>query len=240
MMHTKLRHNNLPPEGLNDVSATTIEGVDSLNLIDVESVLRTDLRYCADCIEAVCGELLLDPPAGVYLMGRPDPAMIDGRQYFFKEDSKLQPVKDLNEVDSAVYDDAGKIVIPSRYMKDKGKLVSNTPFLPYRGLLVAKQLVDWQIDNFAAYHRASGKTLVDLIGKHFKNSTELDEQLVDYIESCYTQQRREITLFLGENRWNMIFTRLQNTTLVIERCMDWRAWEWEEKHGEAFRNGRYS
>jgi hypothetical protein len=237
MTHPHQIHNS--QRGLTHVAKTT-EALTSFGEMELDAVIRLDLRYCADTIENVCGDALADPPEGIYLFGRLDPVMTEGHQYYWKEKNELQPVTDINVVESSVYDSHGKCVIPGRYMREKAKFLSNSPMMPYRGLYITKHLIDNQINSFISWRRGSGATLTDLIGKHFKDTVELTDEQIDLIESCYGQLRHELSNFLGLNTWSMFFTKLQTTSMHVQRGMDWRAWEWERLHGESWREGRYS
>jgi hypothetical protein len=239
------------------------EGISSIEQLEPEAILQVDLRYCADAIENVCGELLLPPPAGIYHALRLDPVIVPGKQYFVHDD-KGMPVllDDINDIESDVFDGAGNCVITARDMKNKKVFLSATPLLPYRGLLIVKDMVDYHLNHFSAYRKANGKTLFDCVRKHLslvdnpvplhheENETQRekrvdlqvqrDETVMNLIEACFRPVGTELTLFLGEKRWNIFFARVIGATLRVERCMDWRAWEWEQKHGNDFRAGRYA
>ena len=219
------------------------KSVSSFEDIPVEALVKIDLRNSADMIETTFPDKLLPPPKGIYRVGLVNPVMIDGVSYYYHVPGETAPklVEDINKVeDSAVYDASGKCVIPLTYMRQKARFLANVPMLPYRGLHVMRAVVDNQINSFAAYHRHGIKSFADQLGAHFLPSVEINEELINMVENCCRQVRTEITLFLGSNEWSMFFTKLQGTTLLVEKSMDWRAWEWEQKHGESFRHGRYS
>lgn len=223
-----------------DSSVAKTESISSVNQLAVDAYLQVDMRFSADLIEGVCGELLADPPKGVYHISKLHPVMVDGRSYFYRQGIETLLVEDINKVTTAVFDADGNCVIPSRYMRDKARFLANTPLLPYRGLLIVKAIVDHQINTFAAYHRVTGKTLADYVRPHFKAGVELEEDLLNNLDNCCASVRKELMVFLGDDVWNMFFTKQLTTALRIERSMDWRAWEWEQKHGDDFRAGKYA
>lgn len=216
------------------------ETISSLDQLISEAFLQVDLRFCADLVENVCGELLVDPPKGIYHVGQLDPVMVDGKSYFYRSGTETLQVEDVNKIDSAVYDANGNCVIPTRYMRDKVKFLANTPLLPYRGILIAKAVAVHQINNFAAYHRSGARSFADAIRSHFRPEVPIEDELIELIENSCAMVRKELMLFLGDHVWNMFFTRRLGTVLRVERCMDWRAWEWEQKHGDDFRAGKYA
>lgn len=213
---------------------------DCFDQLTPDATAQFDLRQIADLVEVVCNDQLAEPPKGIYYLGQAYPAMVEGKSYYTHgKDNNRKLIEDINEVTTAVYNVDGKCVIPARYMRDKVKCLANTPMLPYRGLMITKAVVDNMITKFAAYHRYAGKSFEQMITPHFEPNVVIDEVLVGNLEKCCKVIRRDIDLFLAEDRWRMFFVTLNGTTLRIERCMDWRAWEWERKHGDEFRAGRY-
>lgn len=216
------------------------EQIDSLQSITAEATAHFDLRPSADAVENLFADKLVDPPKGIYLIGQMQPAIIEGKRYFWRDDDgSLVLLEDINKVDRAIVDADGYCIISARYMQNKARMLANTPTLPYRGVMVVKCLVDHQINSFAAYHRRGSKQLEDALSKHFQPTVEIDADVIDTLEKCTRQLRNDLAEFLGEDAWRMFFTHLNNTTLRVERCMDWRAWEWEQQHGSDFRAGRY-
>jgi hypothetical protein len=239
------------------------KGISSFDQIPSEAFLQMDLRFCADLVENTFGDKLADPPKGVYHVGQLQPVMADGNSYFYREGTEMLLVEDLNKISVAIFDINGKCVVPARYMRDKARFLSNAPMLPYRGLQIIKGLVNLQINNFVAYRRSSGKDAYDVLAQHLRPTepayepglgeetleqredrlagiTNQQDELVQLLDTCYSEIRNDLKEFLGSKYWNIYFTKLHATTLRVERCMDWRAWEWEQKHGDAFRAGKYA
>ena len=207
--------------------------------LTTEAFLLVDLRSCADTIENLCEGALAEPPSGIYHVGRLEPVMRNGKNYYYREDGESHLVTDLNKVTKAVYDEEGKCVVSAIYMRNKERFLSNVPMLPYHGIHIAKELVEAQLDDFVAWRRKTGKTAVDVLTRHFRPDFDLEEDLVNLVLDCCVPITREVNIFLGEHQWNIFFAKLTNSVLRLERCMDWRAWEWENKYGDAFRAGRY-
>lgn len=219
---------------------TNSKALDSLDEIAVEAYMQLDLRAAADKIEYTCGGLLAEPPPGIYMLGRLDPILTPNKPCYWKDGAVRKPVGNFDEIKGSIYDEAGKILVSERLVKERAKYLSSTPLLPYRGILIAKELVDYYINQYVSYRRGS-RNLSDMVAKHF-STDELahfgQDQLND-IESSFRRERAVLTEFLGNHNWNIYFTHLQVSTIVIEKCMDWRAWEWELKHGKDYRNNKY-
>ena len=209
-------------------------------ILTVEASYRTEISHIANAIEMDCQEHLLAPPKGIYCSGKLEPAMIDGQTYYSsKSGSRLEPITDINKVNTAVYNESGKCVIPLLYMKKRNLMVSNEPFMSYRGLHIVRELVTNQIDHSCAYRRYA-KDKHGCISKHFIPGTDINEIYADVLDVIYKPLEAEIYEFLGNHAWDMHFAKLQNTILIIERGMDYRAYCWEQEHGDAWRAGKYN
>lgn len=207
-------------------------------LLQCDDLVWLNIQSCAETVEAVCGGALIDPPQGVYRPGRLEPAMLHGRNYFIKDGMTTVQISELKGVDKSIYDESGTCVIPAVYLKTENKL-SNAPFYPYRGLHIVADLVRWQQEQHAAYRKSSGKTYVDAFAKHCKSDVDLENELSQAIHDATEPVREQVRKFLADHIWSLFFVKLHNEQLRIERGIDWRAYEWEKRHGEDWRAGKY-
>ena len=208
-------------------------------ILTVEASYRTDISYLANAITLDCHDYLLPPPKGIYCSGRLEPAMVDNQNYYsVKSGSPSELVTDINTVNTAIYSESGKCVIPQYYMKKRTLMVSNESFMPYRGLYIVKELVLNQIDKSRAYRKYS-RDKFDCLAKHFVPGTDINELYGEALESIYKPIEDEVNVFIGNTSWDMYFVKLLNNVLVLERGMDYRAYCWELENGDKFRNGKY-
>jgi hypothetical protein len=165
--------------------------------------------------------------------------MVDGQNYYHNKTGSLSElVTDINTVDTAVYNESGKCVIPLYYMKKRSAMIGNDPFLPYRGLHVLRELVINQIDRSRAY-RKYPKDKYASISKHFQPGLDVNNVCGEMLDDLFKPLEGEIELFIGNTNWDMYFIKLANTVLIVERNMDYRAYCWEMEHGDEWRSGRY-
>ena len=209
-------------------------------ILTVEASYRTDITFAANAIETDCHEHLLAPPKGIYCSGKLEACMVDGVNYYSsKAGQPSELITDINTVNTAVYSESGKCVIPLMYMKKRSIMVSNESFMPYRGLYIVKELVLNQIDKSRAYRKYS-RDKFECLAKHFLPNTDINELYGEILEDIYKPIEDEVNTFLGNSSWDMYFVKLLNTVLVLERGMDYRAYLWELENGEKWRSGKYS
>ena len=209
-------------------------------ILTVEASYRTDVSYIANAIEVDCHDHLLPAPKGIYYQGKLEAAMVNGANYYSnKSGNNSELINDINTVNTAVYDEHGKCVIPLLYMKKRSVMVSNEPFMSYRGLHIVKELAINQIDKSRAY-RKYPRNPFDCISKHFVPGTDINEIYGKLIETSYQPLEDEIIKFLGNSSWDMYFIKLLNNVLVLERGIDYRAYCWEIENGDKWRAGKYS
>lgn len=203
--------------------------------------MRMDIRSYADQIETNCGHILKPAPIGIYRNDQLDPAIVGGKTYYFKEGPVMCEVAELDSLKKAIYDEKGELVIPYLLMQNKGKCLSNEPILPYRGSYVVKTLVDNLIGAFAHQTRRSysASTAEAHLKKHFNSHESLDEDAINTLKDCCSNLLLDVEAFIEGHEWNIFFISLKGTIMRIDRCMDWRAWEWETRHGDDFRSGKY-
>ena len=232
----------------------------------LEASITFDIAYHANLIEEICEDKLLPEPKGIYANTQLEPVMIDGQDYYtleptasredsviykelgrlikkssFSPGSVLKLITDINTVKSAVYNKDGKVVVRSSIIKNKARALSNTSFLPYRGIKIIEILVQDHIDCLVAHRRHRGNCY-DKISKHlvpdYVKST-FDVFSGDF-ELMFDELRRDIELFLGNKIWSIYYITLRGTRITIDRGSDYRVNEWEKQHGSNFRCGKYT
>ena len=226
--------------------------------MELEAKLSIDYIDCATQIELTYGELLLPAPEGVYMKGRPDPVIQAGRKYYVRRNGGTELLESLDGVKENIYDDANKLVIPKTFLKQGGNYISNTPYVPYRGAKIVELLVNEHLEGFVRYKRwaidyteriqrhfdmsAVGEEVitpdpfVDLDGRsvlEVERHDPFDKIAIEIGEIFFLRLLHEIKLFLGDKRWYMYNVYLSGNLLHIERYCDWRAWQWEQLHGES-------
>lgn len=207
-------------------------------ILEVQDRLILDISPYAGMFENACEGHLLPAPKGIYLNGTLEPVMVDGQAYYTYDRTETIPMTDINKNDRAVYNEAGKCVITSLQARRKAFFLSNEPFLPYRGIKIVETMVNDQIDSFVLYRR-NRRNLFSELTKQFAPGVDVNDQFGNDLESIYKDLQSDVANFLNNHSWNLYFARMKNNMLHIERSLDYRAYCWEQEHGDAYRNGTY-
>lgn len=173
-----------------------------------------------------------EPPTGFYVGTQVEPAvMLDSnlrvdKIYIKSTDGGLTEVTgDISELKDTIYSEDGRVLINSRVMANKDKLLAHYPQLPYRAVRIA---------TLFAKH-----TLCDLIGEE---TTEITEELrAEFIEmtdkdfdnlfwspvkasvsACLRDLRECVVSLVGFDVNNLYKIELENTSLSLLKGPDRR------------------
>ena len=73
------------------------------------------------------------------------------------------------------------------------------------------------------------KSWVPFLKREYKDSSEINgfihSQLMEFIQG--------ISLFIGDDEWSMHFIKLNGRDLIIEKCGDYRAYQWTKENEKA-------
>ncbi len=210
----------------------------TIDLLTAQATLRMDVSTAATSVEIEFDGLLRAPPVGIYRIDQLEPVLQLGRTYYHKESVEMKPVVDINSVNKSVYDDKGILVIPMAMMLNQDKFLSNYPLLPYQGCHIAKAFINKTMHEFGLPYRRSQRPPESWFYSYFSGMVDAD--IVARISDCCTELSHQLSAFIDSYEWNIFFVKMKGTVVTVERCMDWRAYEWEIKHGESFKNGKYS
>lgn len=214
----------------------------SLSSLSIEASITIGLETVARQIEDKCGEWLREPPKGIYTNTSVHPAMVDGGEYYYIEkgltlnDPSVTrvPVFDVTKVPpgKSIYTIKNHKDVPvifAEQIKHKDRCLSTAPILPYHGTLMAGALVGMTIDNRVRYNKYA-KDIVSIIVKHLHDDFKTDEWVHDQcafiIDEEYSDVRNTVMAFIGKYDWNIYFTRLKQTTVTVQRSIDWRVYDW--------------
>lgn len=216
----------------------------------VDGVMHLDISAFAHQLEMDLADILLPEPKGIYLKTRVEPVMVDGKNYYTRNGVDSTLVVDINVTKENIYDENDKLIIPKSYLLKKSKWLSNEPFLPYYGVKILENFVNYDIDQFVQYRKSTmdrrsrnldffervywSPTVEDPEGIFKSRMDEAERQM----DTAFLPIRQELEWFLGKNDWHMYFVHMNNCELVVERFCDYRIYMWEQEHGEEFRADR--
>ena len=196
---------------------------------NIEARLTLDLLPVAEQIEAAYRSVLLPPPPGIYMTGKVDPVIDLNKDYYVREGSALVRIGDINTVTTAVYDKNERMILPSAVMRNKETILSGTPDVPYRGIMIAASVVEHTIDTFIQWRQ----TRSDFFGKmsrHFAIDTLKDEDYTAIVDSMTVDLAQELYEWFDGKSWNVFLATRKNTSVQIERYGDYRIMDWMERY----------
>ncbi len=201
----------------------------------VESKLKIDLEDSANRIEYEFADYLLPAPKGIYVINKVEPVMKDGLLYYIIEIDKAGnikriPVSDITDLNCCVYtsvNDCDKTVIPKIYMLKKEKYLGTSPVMAYRGIKILEGLINHQIDCFVKYRKSSKSDTYVIKSNLIKLDKSVLNKTISKIIDIYDDNISEsIKNFLGLANWNLYFTKITDAKILIEKSIDWRAYQW--------------
>lgn len=207
----------------------------------------------AEDIELLCHPYLKPPPVGMYLFNQLEPVLVPDREYFTHETKQVpiaqtrdpkpgtfieragmtevkvrSPLLNVHGNKRSVFDENDQLVVPQHLLHSPAHF-GNRSFLPYRGLKLVSLALSEHVMSLTSWQ----KYRVDYRSKiqdHFTfevpPSEELLESLINKIDSTLRELRNEVFRFVGPDDNNIYAVRLDNTEVVLEKYMDWRAYDW--------------
>lgn len=165
---------------------------------------------------------------GLYLSNNYKPLIEFNSIYYVTIDDKLTLITSIDDIKiskSNIYRKVGDSYdIYMKYTALKKlmpKLVLN-PDINYIYVLFLKELVDIIINGFLSY-----KPYIS----HIKLYSYTKEQYWDYLKneeyiSDFDQLYDDIANIVYKHRWNIYFTKIINNSILIERMVDYRIYDW--------------
>lgn len=206
----------------------------------IQTLLLPILPY-GSLIEQTYSDFLLPAGEGIYKFGDLTPSIRNNKTYYTQIKSGDQvvsePIVDFNNVENTVVDETGKIVIPAFMMRDKKRYLSNIPSVPARGVFIIKNLIEHHISTLSPWARR-GQCMSN-ISKYFKRENQ-DIVEENYLERLCESLIVQINDFIGIDQWNMYFVKIKGLDLCIEKCMDYRIYEWTTKRNQEIEDGLHN
>lgn len=206
--------------------------VSSYDESKLQKRLNLDLLPMGNLIEAQFRDVLKPAPAGIYRADRVEPVIQPDQTYYVRDnDGIMQAIAVFDEIKTSIYDKNGKVVIPALFMKKKEKLLSNKPILPYRGILIAEQIIIRCIDNFVMW-RGRKYNRYDRIEKHFADNLSEEMEFFDAIDSIDFGGVTALNDWLGTDSWNTYLCSRKNSSIVVDQYGDYRIEDWTRRFNE--------
>lgn len=202
-------------------------------MLPTNASLLLSLNDISNYVEKKYNNCLAFPSPGIYKHGDIFPTLINGHQYFVLNDKDKTYTKkvleDINKLIDGDYvvDHKGNILLTVRDIQNKYTYLSDSPTVPTVGFDVIKLLIEYYITNKNTYTNESRNIKHSLIRKISARDKEsiFEELLSDqYIKTLFNN----IDQFIGRDIYHVYFLkRVSISDLLIEKTIDWRAYQWE-------------
>lgn len=174
-------------------------------------------------------DYFIPPEPGIYLMNGLTPLLKSG--HYFSESSykRLQPIHSLDNLQEAVLDDNGTVLIPRYVMRHKAQFLSAIPKVPVRAIQTAYLLIQIHLcqQTCHEWHRVPTQAITQYIQPQYRHLV-LYEDIEDICHSLI----RLLDDFINGRRWHIYFTTLHHTDVIVERAEDFRIVDWMRQQQE--------
>lgn len=188
-----------------------------------EMSLVFSLRPLGSEIELLLEQYLTPAPTGIYSNTRLEPVMTAGNDYFeIQPDGTKTRVVDINKAKTAVYDANDKRVITAQQVKNMASCLSETPFLPYRGIKIARLLYEYAIDSRVRWRRSRSVAYDKVLRQHM-TGVACYEDLEQLLDEFQIHVNQNIEPLIVDHEWHYFYLRdTGETNLRVERGIDYR------------------
>lgn len=205
----------------------------------VTAKLILDLANHASSLENTLKDYLLPHPEGVYVINQLHPVIVAGKSYYTKKVSGIAcdfiPIVDFDKCKEAVYDENHRLAVPATFMISKDKFLSNSPFLPTRGMRILELAIQDQINATLGYrpYRSSYWTKVLANLKPIVEPEEV-ESVEWLISNVYCKISGDISSFIGNDDWHYYSVETTGSKAIVKKFIDYRIFQWTQEHGHEF------
>jgi len=168
---------------------------------------------------------IVEPPEGIYIKGALEP--------YFKYSEGLvslnengAPISHPNAASILnhmldVVDSEGNMVLRASQLKDKFEYLTPEPTAPITIIKLAETIMLRYITTVCKYSRLTSKySFYSLCGDADPDAIE------EAIEEAYSPHMDELINFVANSTWNIYFKTMKGSTLIIEKSVDWRIYDW--------------
>lgn len=213
-----------------------------------------DMLTYADRINSThASQFLIAPPTGMYLRGRSEPTLVPMQTYYQRlitgtaknKKEKMVPINIWEKISGDIYNQVSEIVVAGH----QTHYLSREPTVPVIALqiieIIAKRVVDdlskfWiRMDNprlrFESTRKEDDFYKPEILLRPFfidNLSAHQYQESVDEIMEEVSLLKREISQFIGSDKWIMHFVRRRGSSLIVEKTIDYRIYAWERDHAD--------
>lgn len=227
-------------------------------LVTPTAALALNILPSAYLLEQSYEKYMKPPVAGVYLKGHMYAVMREGEQYYtskackgalvvkdklsgqvlnklrLKSMTEIKPGQDMSDLFCDVVDSNGTVVIPAYAMADKPRYLSTYPMLPYRGLQVARLV----IEDYIARLTCHGYKPDSSLGlENYLTPEGIDLWKRFYFDRSLETVLNQVTEFIGKDTFHYYFLKSIGNDIIVEKTVDYRAYLWVKSQEESCEEG---
>lgn len=196
-------------------------------VLETEGMLLLNLLDYVQELEFNFGRYFIDPEPGIYFIDSLIPVIRPDCLYYTQASYATQtPITNLDRYNEPILNEIGEIVIPMSVMRNKARYLTSKPTLPQRAIQIAAHLASAYFEELAPY-------------KHVRRAREEIRKLLKpeawhylddgYLDLSCERLLRALGHFVNDGVWNIYFTRLVNTDLIVEKSTDYRIMQYMQR-----------
>lgn len=211
-------------------------------LSKVKDVCIIDLLKYAVNLDLSLHKALVEPQAGLYLKGAMFPFMKEGQVYYPRSGygqamDVIAPLKNVFSLREDVLDENGNIILTAKQIINMKRFVTLKPDIPVTAILLAKEMALIYLRSVCPYTR----TLLQWDIAPFLKEEYQHLIYEGHFENAFGRLLDEVHSFINEDNWFYYFNKLKGTSLVLEKTVDIRIYEWhKQKYEEQLKKEDYT
>jgi len=206
------------------------------DIISLSELLRTNKEVIAiDILEVVLNsdisrysDTLVSPDKGIYLVGSLEPILRLGTVYYpetkyLMSGHEITTFANIFQLNEAIVDAGGKVIIGKNDLKTKQKYFKSKPTIPVIPIKVAIAVVIKYLNTLSSYTHVSNFNykLEEFIKPEYRELLYTDE-----FSTIFEKLLDQVMVFVNKDNWHIYFYKVKGTTLLIEKTIDFRIYEW--------------
>lgn len=197
-------------------------------------VLMLDASRYIDCLyQHRIDQYIVEPQKGLWLPWAKEPYLL-ADTYVIKDDLSGIEITDLNEVvkcnEIVIGKTNKKIYHPDQFKKIKSKLRS-TPSYPVELVNLIYAQVRQYVTLLAPVNRRYDTRQIR-VSNYIKPEININSELLESIEIALDDLFLAVNEFIDKDCNFLICTRVEGTTIIIEKLVDYRIFDWNRKMRE--------
>lgn len=189
------------------------------------NLLEQASRILTDSVE----EMLVEPPVGLYVKGQVKPILNDRDVYYPRfrledPDARIVDFSKVFDLNDDIVDVQGNVIVTNYNLCHRRHLFTLKPTLPVSAIQICYNVIIDYLFRYCKHAKGIKLSRIDNLIKPEYHDT-FDESL---IEEYLSNALDELHDFIFDSSWNIYMHKLNGTTLIIEKMIDFRIYSWTE------------